>query len=527
MHVQSLPSDLATSHQQIVNLQALIALREQELRSKSDEILYLKEKNARLLQKLFGRSSEKRVIASSDEKKQGVLSLEEGCTEKPEATAAPVAVKGHKRAASRPKCLEGELGSNDKFPEHLPREVTIIDDGEAAGKVILTKVTERLCVRPSQLYVEEIRRVVRKHDDGTISQPVVPETPLPRRCVDATFLVHVIIMKFLWHLPLYRQERMLKAQGIEISRDTLIRYVIAVAELLGRLYNALLQQVFEATNIFADETPVLVGKGGKGERAYTESRFWPFLGNGAIVFIFARTRAAKEIEPLLQAYKGSLQVDGYTVYESIAKRFPDIVLVFCWAHVRRKFIEAEEYYPKEAAEALRYIRALYRVEDYAAAHEGSPVQATDRLRRLRARHSTRILKLFKRWIEEQFNDERLLPKSSLGEAIGYTRTRFEGLSRFAHDPALAIDSNAIERQIRPVALGRKNWLFCASETGAEAACTLYSLIASCKLAGVDSQAYLVDVLNRISDHSQLKIKELLPQNWKPLQKIPENANPGG
>ena len=516
-----LPSNLSNAHQEIVNLQTILSARTGEIKKRDHEILRLKEKNAQLLQKLFGRSSEKRTIETRNGSTQYTLSLTEEPVKTPAAagTAPVTIVEQHTRLPTRKKRLEGELSSEGKFPEHLPREVTILDDGEQAGAIFDTKITERLCVRPSQLFVEEIRRIVRKSDRGSLSQPPVPETPLPRRCVDASFLAYIIIMKFCWHLPLYRQEQMLKAQGVTISRDTLIRYVIDVAELLGKLYNVLLASAFSGQHIYADETPVLVGKGVKGNRAFTESRFWPFMGNGAIVFIFARTRAAKEIEPLLEAYKGHLQVDGYTVYESIADKFPDISLVFCWAHVRRKFIEAEKYYPKETKEALRYIRALYWVEARAKGKDNSEIL------RLRTRFSVKILKLFKQWLDKHFADPTLLPKSSLMGAIAYAHVRWDGLCRYTTDPVLTIDSNPIERQIRPVALGRKNWLFCASETGAEAACTMYSLIASCKLAGVDPNKYLTDVLNRINDHSQLKLEELLPQNWKPLENNSENSNP--
>jgi hypothetical protein len=230
-----------------------------------------------------------------------------------------------------------------------------------------------------------------------------------------------------------------------------------VARLLGKLYETLLTSVFEAPVVFGDETPVLVGKGVKGQRSYSASRFWPFLGGGAVVFIFARTRAAKEIEPYLFSYKGHLQVDGYKVYEKIACQFPEIVLVFCWAHARRKFIEAEAYYPTEAKQALRYIRLLYRVER--RAKEQSP----ERVASLRARFSKKTLTLFKRWLDEKLSDPRLLPKGTLGEATGYVLARWKGLCRYTEDPLLSIDSNPIEREIRPVALGGRNWLFYASE----------------------------------------------------------------
>lgn len=526
--LMELPSSITQAHQEIVNLHALMAMKESEFTSRiqlqSFEILRLQEKNAELVRKLYGASSEKRVVATRGDglPQQGELSLGESVEPSaPEPTIAePTTVSSHTRAPSKKKRLEGDLDPEGRFPEHLQRVPVVIDDGEAAGKVMSKKTTERLCVSPSQFYVEVITRVVRKHEDGTVVEPPARETPLPRRCVDVSFLVHVITMKFLWHLPLYRQEQMLKAQGIAISRNTLIRYVIDVATLLSRLYDELLKHVFMATEIFADETPVLVGKGKKGQRQFTESRFWPFLGNNSIVFLFAKTRAAKEIEPLLEAYKGYLQVDGYKVYETVARKFPDIVLVFCWAHARRKFIEAEKYFSKEAAEALRYIRVLYRIE-------GLGKESPPKLLRLRQRFSRRVLTLFKGWLDQQLSTPTLLPKSSLGTAITYTLARWEGLNRYTEDAALSIDSNPIERQIRPVAIGRKNWLFCASETGAESACILYSLIASCKLNGIDPHAYLVDVLNRINDHSQLRLQELLPHNWKPLEKIKTQNTPDG
>jgi len=355
--------------------------------------------------------------------------------------------------------------------------------------------------------------VVRKTDSGKMTQAPVPETPLARCCVDASFLVHVIIQKFMWHLPLYRQEQMLRSQGIKISRDTLIRYVISVASLLGKLYDELLKQVFISERLFADETPVIVQKNGE----YTESRFWPFMGDNSIVFIFAKTRSAKEIEPILSAYKGFLQVDGYKVYESLSQKYPEIVLVFCWAHARRKFIDAQKHYPKEATEALRYVQALYRVEKFGKDN-------SQKLSYLRRRHSVKILALFKVWLTKKLHDPKTLPKSLIAEAIMYTFSRWEGLKRYSTNPSLSIDSNPIERQIRPIAIGRKNWLFCASEVGAEAACLLYSFISTCKLQEIDPAEYLTDILNRINNHNQLKLSELLPHNWK-KDKYPSNTNP--
>lgn len=328
--------------------------------------------------------------------------------------------------------------------------------------------------------------------------------------------------KYVWHLPLYRQEQMLKAQGIQISRDTLIRYVIALADLLKPIYVELGVTLFSGEHLFADETPVLVGKRDPDRKRYSESWFWAFLGEAGCAFYHTPSRAFKEVEPLLSSYSGYLQSDGYNVYEKLAKQYPEITLVSCWAHARRKFVDAEKGgNAPEAKEALRYVRALYRIEARVRDKGLTPPE----ILKLRQRFSKRILMLFQRWLKGRAQDPTLLPKSLFGKAIGYTLKRWEQLGRYTGDPMLAIDSNAVEREIRPIALGKKNWLFCTSEGGTEASAIIYSLIASCRLANVDPADYLLDVLERISHHPNSEVQQLLPVNWKALRKNEQNATP--
>lgn len=511
----SLPPSLEESHKIILESYALIQELQSNLKSTSAELFYQKNKVHELTQKLFGRSSEKRVIAESDSKSVPLpLVFKEEPTMAPEAPAAISEVKGHKRAGRRRR-LEAELkDSEGRFPEHLPRKQVVLDDGEEFGEKVLVKEAERLCVQPSQLYVEEIIRVVRKDEEGKLSTPELPATVLPRTCVDATFLAWIIIQKFQWHLPLNRQEQMLKAQGFNISRDTLIRYVIAVSELLDKLYQSQVEATFTATHLYGDETPVLVCKGSKGDRKYSKSYFWPFMSSEQVTFLFAVGRGVIEIKEYLKEYKGKLQVDGYKVYESLANKFPDIQLAFCWAHARRRFIKAEKSHPEEVYIALRHIGQLYRIERLIKE------QPPDTILRVRQRVSKKIVNRFRSWVTDTIQLQTTLPKSPLGEALSYVYARFEGLSRYLDDPLLTIDSNPIERAIRPVAVGRKNWMFCASETGARAACIFYSLIASCKLHGIEPFDYLVDILNRIGDHSQLQLHELLPGKWTPKPRKP-------
>jgi hypothetical protein len=323
----------------------------------------------------------------------------------------------------------------------------------------------------------------------------------------------VIVAKYCWHLPLYRIEQMLKSQGINISRDTLINYVLRTAELLLPIYQSLVDVILEAQRLLADETPVVVGKHtANGGKEYGKGYFWPVMSECEIAFFYSPGRAAKNLQDILKGYNGYVQCDGYRAYTKAARENPELVLVGCWAHARRKFIDAEASDPAHVKKALKYIRLLYRVEAYARRKNLSPPQLLYR----RSRWSARLLKRFKLYLQELMAQPEVLPKSLLCKACSYAINRWKELTEYTADPQLAIDSNEIERQIRPVALGRKNWLFCASEVGAEASALFYSLINTCKLNDVDPWLYLTDVLLRISSVKTKDIRDLLPRRWNTL-----------
>jgi transposase len=502
-----LPSDLPSAHQTIITarkdiskLENALSVTKSDLVSAHRENEYLKERLRLMSSKYFGRSSEKRA---EDPHPAQVLLFS---SPEPEAQGEQKTQEKISYTRKKRKKVEGKLPEGTWFPEHLPRKDEFIDEGE--GEFEFVKITERLAANESPFYVKRIIRRIRSNE-GSLKSPPVPPSIIEGTSVDISFLVYVLIAKYVWHLPLYRQEQILKSQGITISRDTLIRYVLALASLLKPIYVALGVELFSGEHLFGDETPVLVGKGEHGNKSYTQSWFWTFLGKTGCIFAYTQTRAYKEIEPLIKSYCGDLQCDGYKVYEKLSQEYPEIALVGCWAHARRKFVDAEKGSSAElAGEALRYIGALYDIEAWIQGKK------PDEKLRIRQRHSKKILRLFERWLKQKTLDPSLLPKSLFNTALQYTSKRFDTLSRYVENPELAIDSNAVERQIRPVALGKKNWLFCASEAGAEASAIIYSLIASCKLAEVDPSAYLTDVLERISEHPASKIVELLPVNWK-------------
>lgn len=483
--MQKLPTDLSSAHQKII--------------SQTREIEYLKEQLRLTRIRLFGKSSEKRPIESPQA--QVLLFPKE------ETPTEPAKTEKIEYSRKKPQSIEGKLPEGTRFPENLPREETIIDEGE--GELVFEKITERLAAKKNPFYVQRIVRRIRKVG-GSLKSPALPPTVIEGTTVDISFLVYLLIAKYVWHLPLYRQEQILKAQGIKISRDTLIRYVIALASLLKPIYQALGAALFEGKHLFGDETPVLVGKKSLEKKRYTESWFWAFLGDSGCAFYHAPSRAFKEVAPLLSSYSGYMQSDGYNVYEKLSRDYPEITLVSCWAHARRKFIEAEKGgNAPEATEALRYIRALYKVEARIRERELKPPD----ILKLRQRFSRKILRLFERWLKSKASDPNLLPKTLFGVAINYSLKRWQQLCLYTTNPVLAIDSNAVEREIRPIALGKKNWLFCASETGAETSAIIYSLIASCRLAKIDPSDYLTDVLDRISSYPASKVLDLIPSRW--------------
>ncbi len=503
--MEILPVDLTSSHLEILRYRAEVVNQRTEITKLEREVEYFKERLALTLAKIFGRSSEKRAAEVSPAQMLLFSSSEEPAEESP-ANTEQVSYSRSKRQS-----LEGKVPSGVRFPDHLPRVDKIIDEGE--GVVISQKVSERLAAHPNAFYVKRTIRKTRKVGGVPVTPGLAPEV-IETKTVDLSFLVYVIIAKYVWHLPLYRQEQILKSQQIRLSRDSLIRYVIGVASLLKPIYVAVGVELFSGNHLFGDETPVMVGSTKNGIKKFEQAWFWTFLGESGCAFYHSPSRAYKEVEPLIKSFRGHFQSDGYKVYDKMAKAYPEITLVGCWAHSRRKFVDAEKgSNAPEAKQALRYIRALYRVE----ARIREAKQPPDILK-LRQRFSSKILKLFHKWLKAKASDPNLLPKTLFGTAVRYTLKRWEPLCCFVSNPKLTIDSNAVEREIRPVALGKKNWLFCASEEGAEASAILYSLIASCRLANVDPATYLFDVLERISHHPASKVKELIPVNWKNIPK---------
>jgi len=409
-----------------------------------------------------------------------------------------------------------------RLPEDLPRERVVHDvpEGErtcsCCGEAMQPfgeDTTEELDFVPAQLLVREHVRPkysCRTCQEG-VKQADLPPRPIEKGRPGPGLLAHVLVSKYVDHLPLYRQSRMFERHGVELHRSTLCDWVRVCAETL-RPVVALLKQGIVASRVTqADETPLLVlDKRNRGRRHL--GYLWAYRGpEGETVYEYRPTRGGEGPREFLKDFEGKLQTDGYQAYDGLS---PKIVEVGCWAHARRKFVQAQASAPAQAKEALDLIRGLYRVERKA---KGLPAEERAALRREEAAPGLAALRQrLEAWQPD------VLPKSPLGEAVGYAIRQWPTLERYLDDGELDIDNNAIERAIRPVALGRKNWLFCGSEDGAHRAATLYSLIESCKAQGVEPFAYFADVLARTATATA---RELLPRAWKAARDAAQTAGP--
>lgn len=413
------------------------------------------------------------------------------------------------------------------LPDHLPREdVTLgvaTDACPGCGGPLHSigeSVSEMLDWVPAQLRVLRITRPKYAcRACNRIVQAPSPERPIAGGLATPALLAQVLVGKYCDHTPLYRQSQIFARHGVGLERSTLAGWVGGACWWLEALHDRLCKYVFASNHLFADDTPVPVLDPGRGRTktgrlwVYArEQRGWGGPDPPAAVYVFAPDRKAERPAAHLERFKGVLHVDGYAGFERLTGR-GDIVLAACWAHTRRKFYEvAEAENTPLAHEALRRIASLYAVE--------AQVRGQTPAHRLAARQSLArpIVEAMKTWFEAQL--PQLPGRGKLAGAMRYALSRWTGLTRFLDDGRVELDTNPVERAIRPVALGRKNHLFAGSDGGGTRWAVVCSLIETCKLNGIEPYAYLKDVLTRMVDgHLVNRLDELLPWAWKPQDHV--------
>jgi transposase len=490
---------------------AAIAERDQAL-SQNDRLRHL----LRQLQRAqFGRRSEKldpdQLNLALEDIEQAIAEDE---AEQDKKTPAAATARAEKRRAHR-----GVL------PTHLPRvHVTIEPDDmncpccRVPMHVIGEDVAERLDVIPAQFRVIVTHRP--KYGCRACEQAVA-QAPAPERLIKGglpteAMVAHVLVAKYAWHLPLYRQAQMLLAQGLDIKRATLAFWVGYAAVELKPLYFRLRALILGAGKIAVDETvaPVLDPGRGCTKKGYfwaiaRDDRPWGGPDPPAVAYAFAPGRGAVHALKLLEGYRGVVQCDGYAAYKTVANAAPGeaITLAFCWSHLRRHFFDiANGGDAPIASAALERIAALYAIEKTIRG------RSADERRAERQKNSKPLVLALKTWFEEQL--ARVSAKAPIADAIRYALHHWDGLIRFLDDGRIELDTNIVERSIRPIVLNRKNALFAGHDVGAENWACIASLIETCKLNGVDPQAYIADVLTRLVNlWPASRIDDLMPWAW--------------
>jgi transposase len=478
-----------------------------ELTQKTD---WIQQELDKFRKMLFAPSSER--FLSSIDPTQISLGLEGAENKAPEPSTETLTITCRKgEAKNKPGHARLEL------PESLPREVTVIEPTEdvTGWKKIGEESSEYLARHRGSTYVKRIVRPKYAAPDGEgIVIGTLPLMPIHKGNADASIIAFIITGKFVDHLPYYRQAQMFKREGVTIAESTMIGWVRAACRMLEPLYDLHKKQFLTATYIQADETPIPVlsqEAAGSTHKGYFWVYFDPSTGN--VVFEYQHGRGRDGPTDFLKEFKGTLQTDGYSVYD-IFERDKGMTLLACFAHTRRKYTEAKQNDSARAEEMLTLIQKLYTIERDAKVLKPD----FDAIRELRQKKALPALTEIESWLKK--NVTETLPKSAIGMAIAYTLNLWPRLIRYIHDGRYQIDNNLIENSIRPTVIGKKNWLFAGSHDAAQRSAMIYSFVGTCKQLQIDPLTYLEDVIGRLpyfKKNDDLSV--LLPANWKQARQV--------
>jgi transposase len=491
-----------------------------KLESTQRQLTTLQHQMEQMLRRLYGRKSEQ--LNPNQMMLDSIIleSLEQNAQPAPPAAeiqCTPEAIKPRKASQHHGRV---------PIPEHLERVEILLDIPEEQKicpetgeplKVITVEVSEKLEYRPGRLIVNVYKRpqyaLPERADSfgGVIAAPM-PDHPIAKCKADVGLLAHLIVSKFADHLPLYRQDGIFEREGVTIPRATQSSWLMQVYQSAYRLEEVFRRAVLEGDIVFTDDAPVPLQVKGNGK--LKKARLWVCVRGGPgpplTAYDFSIDRSKKRPLDFFKDYQGYIHADAYSGYDELFKK-EGIIEVGCWAHARRKFDEAATSRPKEATDILARIARLYHeVETPCAGME------PEQKRRFRKEHAAPLLaRIFERL---EALRPQTTPSEPLRKAIDYTLNQRKALCRYLEDGRLRPDNNLAENAMRPVALGRKNWLFVGSERGGRAAALFMSLVRSCKDCGINPWEYFDDMLRRIMNQPVTRLRELLPDQWKPLPK---------
>lgn len=495
-------------------------LREQ-LGAQAEAIRQLTHQLDWFKKQLFGPKSEKQVYDLPGQ--DSLFQPDEAPLPEQPADAEKRTIKAYQRGTGKKQrdddCLNDTgLRFTADVPveviEHLPPELT----GPEADQyeVIGSKTTYRLAQRASSYVVLKCERPVfrRKGTEKPVTTPA-PFNVLDNSLADVSLLARLLVDKFQFHLPLYRQHQRIQQAGITVSRSTLTNLVKRAIDLLRPIVDVQTDNVLRSRVLAMDETPIKAGHQGRAgpQRGKMKSGwFWPLYGDAdEVVFTYSNSRGRAHIEQVLSdQFSGTLISDGYAAYARYAAAQENVTHAQCWVHSRRYFIDAQKDHPETVTEALQRIATLYRNEETINAQG----LTGEKKRQYRLAHSKPVVSDFFQWCRDQLEQGGLVPSDPLTKALNYVLSREASLTVFLENPDVQPDTNHLERALRPIPMGKKNWMFCWTELGAEHLGIIQSLISTCKLHDITPYTYLVDVLQRISQHPAREVSDLTPRLWK-------------
>jgi len=496
-----LPTDIYTLQQMVLQLLADVDAKTHRLQDLQNQLDWFKRHT-------FGRRSEK----WDPHQKLLFEALEK------QVKSRQAEILASRRSSESMAKKESHRNGRKPLPKDLPRErIEHVPEKEAllcstCGREkerIGEEVTEELDYVPASF-------VVRQHIRGKYACKVcqngvviadLPTRPIEKGRPGTGLLSHILVSKYGDHLPLHRQEGIFKRHGIDIRRSTMCDWVGQSAELLQPLVKEMKRQILLSPKIHTDDTPVPVRNGPR--KQIRKGYLWVYIDmDNNVVFDYTPNRCREGPVEFLGDYSGYIQADAYSGYDAVFEKGL-ATEVGCWAHTRRKFYDAKDTDPVRGHELLVLIGQLYDIERQAKEEKLNAAE----IKTLRQKYSRPILERIQQRLEA-FSIE-VLPKSPMGQAVGYARGQWDALNRYLENGILEIDNNLAERTLRMVVIGRKNWLFAGHDNGGHRAAIIYGLIASCKLCKIDPFAYLRDVLDRVSTHPASQVADLLPANWKP------------
>jgi transposase len=506
--VLSLEEAAEFAPEQVVGLSRELAAAQQQVDVFKQQLEWYKRQ-------LFGHKSERRIIESAGAQLNLGELIDPG--QGPAAQQKRV-VSAHTRsvATKKPEAAEECVPFFDET--RVPVETIELATPEAAGlapdefEVISYKDSYRLAQRPGSYVVLKYRRpVIKLRETQRIVCASAPAGVIEGSRAEVSFVAGVLIDKFAYHLPLYRQHQRLGDCGITVSRAWLTQIAHQGGALLEPIYAAQFASIRHSRVKAMDETPIKAGRAGPGKMkgAY----FWPVYGeHDEVCFPFFESRRAQHVEQALglnHSEGAVLLSDGYSAYAHYAAK-TGIIHAQCWSHTRRLFFEAQQAEPQAAAQALKMIGALYELEARISESNLAAARKLD----YRLIHAKPIVEQFFAWVNQTFEAQGLLPSNPLTKALAYARERRCGLEVYLNDAEVPIDTNHLERALRAIPMGRKNWLFSWTELGAKYVGIVQSLIVTCRLHQIDPYDYLVDVLQRVGQHPASQVHLLTPRLWK-------------